>query len=207
MAKQPGQVLKTQFATTDAKVRGWLLKYREARYRIGLGLLDIQDGRLWKDGNHATFYAYLDALMGPSRRTLQRYMALAYQVDGLVAKAFDAERIEAALVLLPNRKGTTIISLKAIRALKVEVERNGALVKVPFRLATTDELKDAVTRRGQPALPRDKDVERLRAATVKLLGEGPGAIGDVGIRRRGKRTVLVVEIPIERGEEFLRRFR
>lgn len=107
-------------------------------------------------------------------------MTLAYRVDLKVALAIDADAPSARGARLPaDPEGTTVVGLTAVRALQVEVVRTGKPATVPFE----------------------------KAATAKALGLGPGALGDVGVRRRGKRTVLVIEVPVERGSGFLKRLR
>jgi hypothetical protein len=197
-----------EFRRTHATVKRWLLLLREARYRLGLALLEVQDRKLWKEGGFRSFHAYLDSLRGPTRRTLQNYMALAYSVDESIAKHTDAERIEYALVLLPKEKdGSQVITLRRIRALKLEVERDGERRTVKFDDATTDELRDAAQAVEKPKEPLPRDVLQLLEATSTRLGTGAGSLGDARLRRRGKRLVLNVEIPIERVQEFLRRLR
>lgn len=194
-----------RFDSLHAHLQTWMRKGREARYHIGATLLTIRDGKLYEKAGFTTFHDYLDSLKSSSRRTLQRYMALALKVDLTLALEIEPDRLELAVKLLDGSKKPAIVDAETIRALKIKAQRNGRVVKVRFDDATTEELEAAVAELERARLPQlPAEVTRLLETVSKLLGQGPGALGDVRVRRRGKRTLLVLEVPSERGGELVK---
>lgn len=198
---------KPGFDALHRKILSDFQRSRESRYRIGAMLVVMRDLELYRDGGYSRFNDYLASLKTTSLRSCQRYMELARKVSLEVALAFDPERLEAGLRLLPAKEAT-VITVKSLTAIKVPVERNGRVRTVSFNDATTDELIAAVVdleKAARPALTAE--VTGLKDRVAKRLGSGAGAIGDVGLRRRGKKLVLVIEVPVERGDELLSRLR
>lgn len=198
---------KPGFEALHRKILADFQRVRESRYRIGAMLVMMRDLELYREGGFSRFNDYVDSLKTTSLRSCQRYMELARKVSLEVAMNFDPERLEAGLRLLPAREATAI-TVKSLSAIKVPVERKGRLRTVSFNQATTDELIAAVRDlelASRPALTAE--VTGLKDRLAKRLAAGPGALGDVGLRRRGKKLVLVVEVPVERGEELLARLR
>lgn len=120
----------------------------------------------------------------------------------------DVERLEAALRLLPAKKGKpTPVTLAALKAIRIAVQRGGRSMRVSLGDATTDELVNAASEAERPKLPAPPaEVIAARDAVHKKLNSGAGALGDVYVRFRGKKRVLV-EVPIERAGEFQARLR
>lgn len=197
----------TAFDKAHQEVSELRLEIRKKAYALGLKLIEIREQRLWAQAGFRGFTAYLGSLRGASKRTLYRCIARALSVPLAIAEAHDAEKIDAALALLDAR-GVTTLSLKAFNGLRVEGVRDGKTKKISFADATPEELLAgiaAVRRESLPPVPTEtrKRLERLR----KRLGSGPGALCDVVVRRRGKRTVVQLEIPEERLAEFDALFR
>lgn len=207
-AKAGGLVQRMpSFEALSRRLEADLKAASAARYRIGATLLAMRESRLYREAGFRSFNAYLESLRGSSRRTLYRYMELAGKVSADVAFTLDTERLEAGLLLLPAREATPV-TVRTLRAIQVPVVRNDRARRVRFAEATTEELLAAVRAQelaSRPALPAE--AATLQARLQKRLDVGPGGLGDVGLRRRGKRLVLVVEVPLERGEELLARLR
>lgn len=208
VAKTGGLVQrKPSFESLRRRLEADLKTASTARYRIGASLVAVRDFKLYQEAGFDGFGAFLDSLQGASSRTLYRYMELARKVSVEVALAFETERLEAGLLLLPAKEATPV-TVGSLKAIQVTVERDGRLRRVRFDDATTDELVAAVRAQElarRPALP--PEATSVQARLQQRLDVGPGGLGDVGLRRRGKRLVLVVEVPLERGEELISRLR
>lgn len=198
-----------RFARLHARVGKLRIAKRVTAYRLGVALSVIKRDQLYKAGGFRSFDAYLVTIPGVSARTLYRYVSLADSVPSEVASKYDAPLIEQGLRLLkPGRGGAVVVSLAALEKIRVPAVRDGRTVTVGFANATPEELAAEADRVARAALPaatteETEQVERVR----RRLSAGPGALADVSTRRRGKRRVLVIEVPLDRLDEFDSLFR
>lgn len=135
------------FAVVHAHLQALFHDPHRERFGIGTILVRVHDQKLFRQGDVPTFHAYLDSLTAASRRTWQRYMALARQVDPLLAFMVPGDRLELALRLFGAPRRRVYLSAAMLQALQIDVLRYGHRMKVSFEDATDEELAAAVVER------------------------------------------------------------